>query len=262
MPRLPPRTEVLRALFARSGNRCAFPGCTAALVNERNQFIGQVCHIEAAEAGGERYNPVQSDEERRSYENLLLLCYPHHVETNEVPLYSADRLRSMKSNHEKTCGQKPFQIDEALLHKVSAEMSEYWHQVDLLHREHHLASELAIEINAKASFIQVSEEARARIQDLSSIQNYLIESDQQRSRGTAEEGSSEHAWAGRPNDFEILYIGFTNTITKLRVALTQLELKYLEEFVKLNPADLSARHRLEACKAEFSEFAVRAGYVD
>ena len=62
MPRLSPRAEVLRALFARSGNRCAFPGCNAVLVNERNQFVANVCHIEAAEEGGERFNPLQSDE--------------------------------------------------------------------------------------------------------------------------------------------------------------------------------------------------------
>ena len=87
MPRLQPGIDVLRALFARSENRCAFPGCTALLVNEKNQFIAQVCHIEAAEGGGERFNARESDEQRRSYENLMLLCYAHHVETNDVSLY-------------------------------------------------------------------------------------------------------------------------------------------------------------------------------
>ena len=33
---------------------------------------------------GERFNAEQSDEERRSYDNLLLLCYQHHIETDDV----------------------------------------------------------------------------------------------------------------------------------------------------------------------------------
>ncbi len=48
MARLAPKAEILRALFARSGNQCAFPGCTQPLINDKNKFIAQVCHIEAA----------------------------------------------------------------------------------------------------------------------------------------------------------------------------------------------------------------------
>jgi len=51
LARLAPNTNVLRALFARSGNQCAFPGCTQPIINSKNKFIGQVCHIEAASEG-------------------------------------------------------------------------------------------------------------------------------------------------------------------------------------------------------------------
>ena len=51
MSRLAPKIDVLKALFARSGNQCAFPGCTQPLMNEKNKFIAQVCHIEAAMRG-------------------------------------------------------------------------------------------------------------------------------------------------------------------------------------------------------------------
>ena len=83
LARLSPRLETIRGLFARSGNQCALPGCIHPLVNEKQKFIGQVCHIEAAMPDGERYNPKQTDEERRSYENLLILCYQHHIETDK-----------------------------------------------------------------------------------------------------------------------------------------------------------------------------------
>ena len=79
MGRLTPKTNTLKALFAKSGNQCAFPGCDHPMINKKNQFIGQVCHIESALPGGERFNKESNDEFRRCYENLILLCYPHHI---------------------------------------------------------------------------------------------------------------------------------------------------------------------------------------
>lgn len=271
MPRLSPRAEVLRALFARSGNRCAFPGCNAILVNERNQFVANVCHIEAAEEGGERFNPLQSNEDRRRYENLLLLCYPHHVETNEVDLYSVDRLQTIKAEHEQVFGQKPYKIDESLLHKVAFEMEQYWIQVEALHRLHVAESDLAMDIDANATFFEIADVARSIAKDLTAIQAYLKETDQihtQAANLPPEQAAIEVKTrlsaraASGPNDFEMLYVGFTNTITLLNISLAQMELKYAEEHLKLNPADSAARQRLEQRKVEFARFARHAGHVD
>ena len=130
MPRLSPKLETLRALFARSGNQCAFPGCTHPLINDDNLFIGQVCHIEAASSGGERFNPDSDDEHRRSYGNLILLCYPHHIETNEVERYPVEKLRKMKLDHEQLFEKSSFKIDEAVLHKLKDKMDEYWKKIE------------------------------------------------------------------------------------------------------------------------------------
>ena len=56
MARLAPKLEVLRTLFALSGNQCAFPGCNHSLISNKGTFITEICHIEAANEGGERYN--------------------------------------------------------------------------------------------------------------------------------------------------------------------------------------------------------------
>jgi hypothetical protein len=192
----------------------------------------------------------------------MLLCYPHHVETNDVTLYSPERLRSIKAEHERLFGQKVFKIDESLLHKVSFEMEEYWRRIDVLHKEHHVASDLAIEIDSTATFSQLADVASHLVHDLHRIRDYLIESDQLRmQRGSAGPGTEISRQAG-PNDFEILYIGFANVTTKLSVALTQMEIKYLEEYLKLNPDDRDARQRLEERKEQFTQLAVSAGYVD
>jgi hypothetical protein len=98
--RLKPDFRTFRELFLKSGNLCAFPGCTALMMNEGGVFIGQLCHIEAAEPGGERFNPDMTNEQRRSASNLMLMCYPHHRETNDVTKYAVADLKKMKAAHE------------------------------------------------------------------------------------------------------------------------------------------------------------------
>lgn len=79
-------------------------------------FIGQLCHIEAAEPGGERFNANMTNEQRRSAPNLMLMCYPHHQETNNVALFPVGRLKEMKSNHERRFAQPNKTILEWLAH--------------------------------------------------------------------------------------------------------------------------------------------------
>jgi len=99
MARLPIRKEALRDLGIASKNQCAFPGCDHPILNEKGEYIAELCHIEAAEPGGSRFNPKQSDEDRRSPTNLLLLCHRHHKETDDVNVYTVARLQKMKDDH-------------------------------------------------------------------------------------------------------------------------------------------------------------------
>jgi hypothetical protein len=68
-----PGITEIKLLFARSGNRCAFPKCTAPMaLNET--LTGEVCHIKGARPGSARYDPQQTDVERHQYQNLILMC--------------------------------------------------------------------------------------------------------------------------------------------------------------------------------------------
>lgn len=98
--RLAPKQDVLRELYIKSGNECAFPECHNVLVDENGTFVGEVCHIEAALPGGERFNPDMTNEERRSYDNLMLMCHQHHVVTDDVNEYPVEKLKQMKRTHE------------------------------------------------------------------------------------------------------------------------------------------------------------------
>ena len=93
--------SMLKKLYALSGNQCAFPDCKVVFVNSDEETnISNICHIEAAELGGQRYNPNSTDEYRRSYDNLILLCPNHHIQTNDVNKYTVEVLRKMKKDHE------------------------------------------------------------------------------------------------------------------------------------------------------------------
>ena len=73
------RQHNLRELFLKSGNLCAFPGCEKLMMNAGGVFIGQVCHIEAAEEGGERFRGSMTNEQRRAVSNLMLMCYANII---------------------------------------------------------------------------------------------------------------------------------------------------------------------------------------
>ncbi len=94
--------KTLKRLFALSGNLCSFPGCSRRLVNSNNAKDSNICHIEAAKPGGERYNPSMTDAQRADYDNLILLCVQHHDETNNTDKYTVACLKKMKIGHEST----------------------------------------------------------------------------------------------------------------------------------------------------------------
>lgn len=118
MARLAPTPTVVKRLFALSGNKCAFPGCETSMVNSTGTVIGQICHIEAAEIGGERYNNKQTDEERRSFENLILLCANDHTKTNDVSKYTVEVLKKMKAEHEKKFINKEYSASDKIVEQA------------------------------------------------------------------------------------------------------------------------------------------------
>jgi hypothetical protein len=96
-----PTIPTVKRLFALSGNKCAFPKCRVALVDEQGTVVGKVCHICARNPGGSRYDPQQTDAERHAYENLILLCGVHHdVIDSDEDSYTVERLLKMKEAHE------------------------------------------------------------------------------------------------------------------------------------------------------------------
>jgi DNA-binding transcriptional ArsR family regulator len=101
--RLTPTPSVIKKLFAYSGNQCAMPECKEIIVDPSGAMLGKVAHINAAEPGGARYDPKMSDEQRRAFDNLFIVCGKHHdiidYKENEAD-YPAEVLRKFKATHE------------------------------------------------------------------------------------------------------------------------------------------------------------------
>lgn len=274
MARLSPTTDTIRALFARSGNQCTFPGCIHQLINAKNQFIGQVCHIEAALPRGERYNPEQSDEDRRAYENLILFCYPHHIETNDVTDYSVDTLRGIKRDHESHFEISDFKIDETALHKIVAEMEEYWTKIERLNTLDHKFAELAFHINTQGDYFDLVKICEENITYLAGFHEQFRESDETLQRDVKSllerKNLDPHLFDDVPyyknplhsRNWELHHIGVPNRMQRLRIDLMHMEIKYLEEFLKTNNKDMEAKERLQTLKKTFAELAQHALVID
>lgn len=98
------KITTVKRLFALSGNECYAPNCSRNFIAEDEKtIVAKICHIEAASPNGPRYNPSMTDDERRAFENLLLLCDEHH-EIIDNPLneidYPKELLFEWKRDHE------------------------------------------------------------------------------------------------------------------------------------------------------------------
>lgn len=121
----------IKRLYALSGNRCAFPSCERFFVNwEDDTNFSNICHIEDANPNthkADRFNPNIPDKKRADYQNLILLCSNHHIETNDPSKYSVEALRVMKREHEKNIAS--LQIGQNTIAKYPSVLSTLINQI-------------------------------------------------------------------------------------------------------------------------------------
>ena len=102
-----PSVQAIKRLFGESGNLCAFPKCTQAIIRGAT-VLGKVCHIKGRKPGSARYDAAQSNEERHGYDNLVLLCGIHHdVIDDDEKSYTVARLHEIKAAHIRRAAQLP-----------------------------------------------------------------------------------------------------------------------------------------------------------
>lgn len=275
MTRKAPKLDTLRALFAKSGNCCAFPGCKNKIINDKNQLIGEVCHIEAAEEGGERYNPNQTDEERRHYDNLILLCHEHHVETNDIQEYTVNKLKNMKKVHEAKFINNNFEIEEQVLQSILLQINEFWQNIEFSNKyKHQTTEDFKMEIDVNKKCIQIFDELQNNIENLSNmlsdiakfnstlwedivkfLESYNVDLSNVKNIPYYKNPYNSPFW-------EMLCIGAPNLTNQSIILLKQFSIKYLELFIQQNPTNTEALKKLNELREEFKGIAVTSSYID
>ncbi len=169
--RLTPNKETLIRLYAKSGNQCAFPNCTHKIFDEHTgKRIAQICHIEAAIEGGERFNGNQTNKQRAEEENLLILCWAHHQITNNIEEYTPDKLRTIKKNHESKFtgdGNSIFLSED----KLNSLLDKYKDDLDRLHE---ILNHLSYFKKPEKEFSKLKANYRPSIQQFENNLNFFV----------------------------------------------------------------------------------------
>ncbi|WP_159068771.1 HNH endonuclease [Nocardiopsis alba] len=103
---------VEKALFLLSRGHCYEENCRVPVLQviKGEPFINvQIAHICAEEEGGPRYDPSMTREGRRSFENLILLCKPHHTMIDRMATaheYPVSLLQKWKKEREGDCSSQ------------------------------------------------------------------------------------------------------------------------------------------------------------
>ena len=260
MSRRAPSSNVLRALLVRSGNQCAFPGCTHPICNEDGEYVAELTHIEAASPGGSRHNPDQSDDERRGYGNLMLLCHRHHGETHDDVKYAVADLQCMKWKHERAQAENPARPDESLVAKLRAESERYWRAAEDAQRSTTVPEDVLVRISLEQSFEDALEEVRHVVASIDDAHEAMEVADGRlwedvltllSDRGHDVQALRDLPYCEIPvgdhNDIWYIY-GLPNRLIRLRLLLDFMEVRYMEAHLLREPDDLRVRAKLEACR--------------
>lgn len=99
-------------LAKRVGFLCSNPACRMATVgphsdSRKTTSIGVAAHITAASAGGPRYDPNLSQEQREAIENGIWLCQScSKLIDSDLSKFTVDVLRTWKANGERDAGER------------------------------------------------------------------------------------------------------------------------------------------------------------
>ncbi len=123
----------LKLLWANAAGLCSFAACDEKLTVRQAgsvapHTLGEMAHIKGRGNGSNRYDENQTDEQRNSYENLILLCPNHHTlidKPENEEIYSVEILLKMKFDHENKVNNK-LQVEKLSdIDKVKYEISMY-----------------------------------------------------------------------------------------------------------------------------------------
>ncbi len=98
----------IKLLWSNAAGRCSFSQCDERLAvpgaaDVAPYILGEMAHIKGNRPGSNRYDGSQSETERDSYANLILLCPTHHRlidKAENEERFTVEMLHEMKIEHE------------------------------------------------------------------------------------------------------------------------------------------------------------------
>lgn len=122
-PRTYKRSHI-RRLDTLSGNQCASPDCIRPCVAKDGiSIVSKICHIAAASPEGPRFDPLMDNDQRRHFDNLILLCDECHTiidnKENEIK-YPVSLLIEWKKSHEEKIQSKLMAKNTLLINAINA----------------------------------------------------------------------------------------------------------------------------------------------
>jgi hypothetical protein len=127
------KEKAIKLLWSNAAGRCSFTGCEERLTVEQAAHVapytlGEMAHIKGEKEGSNRHDKDQTNEQRDSYENLILLCPNHHTlidKPENESTYSVDVLTKMKIAHENNVSKR-FEVREfSSIEKVKDKIAIY-----------------------------------------------------------------------------------------------------------------------------------------
>lgn len=201
MPRKEIKLPDVKKLFALSGNICTYPDCNQKMVDEDNVVIGRICHIEAAEENGPRFNDNSNDEERRSFDNLILLCPNHHVKIDNDPSFTVSKLKQMKADQRKKFEHKPYNPDFEVIARAIHQYETHFNQITT-------DNEIGTQINIQAN--QVNYQGQFKDEEELSIVDEIFEYVMKKIEVAKKEDKGKEKPEEKPNLADKIKLNFKN----------------------------------------------------
>lgn len=273
MPRKSPNAETLKLLYVRSGNECAFTDCHHPIFNDKGVYIAQLCHIKAANKGGQRYDTNQSDEERSAPANLIFMCHRHHKETDCTDEFSVEKLFEMKVNHERNFTEKGKEATREMIRQVLFEINYFWERQTLKTFE---VQDLKITRDFDKKVMDLISELSEHIENIQNYCDLCAETDSSESLKSDLKSLFEQAKLDYSKIENIPYyenpfenrnweshnIRRPNLFSHLSLCLNQLKVKTIEELLKNEPENIELKALLNTSRKEFETEYDRMYYVD
>jgi hypothetical protein len=273
MARKAPGSETLKLLYVRSGNECAFPECDHPIFNDDGLYIAQLCHIKAANKGGQRFDESQTDDDRRTPENLLFMCHRHHKETDDEKKYPAQKVKEIKESHELKFTEKGKVASKEMIRQIQFEANYFWKKQGAKSFE---LEDLKIDRDFDKGVIDLLKELEGHIKTIENYCDLCADSDSSESLQSNLEDLFKRAgleikelkkipYYENPfenRNWEMHNIGRPNFFSHISLCLNQLKVKITEELLKCNPDNKDLALLIDQYRRTFEEDYNNSYYVD